>query len=64
MEKVLHYVPECLKCHGESKGYKCELCGMEYEKRDYGHVCGFKHCMPMCARCGQAESNCECTIDK
>jgi len=51
---------ECRACGGETKGYKCDICGAESDEHHETHKCGGGHCVPMCANCGEAETKCKC----
>lgn len=51
---------KCKKCKGPTKGYKCDICGAVAKRHDPKHGCGGRHCMPMCAKCKQAEVECKC----
>ena len=51
---------ECSICQGPTDGYKCDMCGAEFEHHDSGHECGGDHCMPKCAGCDEAQVNCIC----
>jgi len=53
-------MPSCRTCQGETKGYKCDVCGSESPVHVETHRCGGKHCVPKCAGCYEAEANCTC----
>ncbi len=53
-------MPECRKCKGETKGFKCDVCGAESLVHVETHRCGAQHCMAKCAACYEAEANCTC----
>ncbi len=50
----------CRSCHGETKGYMCDVCGAVSDVHVESHACGGAHCMPRCAGCYEAEVNCTC----
>ena len=52
--------PACRTCGGKTKGWKCDICGAEASRHVETHGCGGSHCMPKCAKCGQAEVKCTC----
>lgn len=52
--------PKCVKCGGQTAGYKCDACGEEAGEHDAAHGCGGERCMAKCAGCGQAEAKCGC----
>lgn len=51
---------KCMKCGGETKGYKCDMCGEEADKHDENHKCGGGHCVSKCVGCNQSETKCSC----
>ena len=50
----------CRICQGETKGYKCDVCGAESAIHVEAHRCGGAHCVPKCAGCYEAEASCTC----
>lgn len=50
----------CKTCGGATEGYKCDMCGAEAKEHDANHTCGGDHCMPKCAACAKAETQCSC----
>ncbi|MBI2583325.1 MAG: hypothetical protein HYW25_01535 [Candidatus Aenigmarchaeota archaeon] len=50
----------CKTCGGETKDWKCDICGSESKVHVEDHGCGGEHCMPKCMSCGEAEVLCEC----
>lgn len=52
---------KCMKCGGETKGYKCDMCGALADKHDANHSCGGDHCVSKCASCDQSETKCACS---
>lgn len=63
---------KCIKCGGETEGYKCNVCRAEADEHDSSHgqdetgrpkanhPRGNDHCMCQCVACREAEANCTC----
>ena len=51
---------ECRTCKGQTKGFKCDVCGAESPVHVESHRCGGEHCIPKCTACYEAETNCTC----
>ena len=51
---------KCVKCDGETAGYKCNVCGVETVEHDADHACGENTCAVKCVACNEAETKCAC----
>ena len=60
-KKVIKGQPHlCKKCGGDTKGFRCDICGAESLKHQDSHGCGGEHCVAKCVECGEAETRCDC----
>ena len=53
---------QCPKCQGETRGWKCAICGSESTEHDekHKHADSDRYCTMKCKTCGLADVHCAC----